>query len=106
MSSFDLIAGALFIGIWMALGVVPWLVASVLTRGHIGVVLLPLCVFAGVTGGMLVPFLGFTNTSGIWLSFVVALMLPAILVIARRFANPALALDVSPSDPKGSPEPK
>lgn len=106
MALFDLIAGALLITVWMALGVVPWLVASVLTRGHAGVVLLPLCMLAGVAGGMLVPFLGFTDVLGIWLSFASALVLPAILVAARRFASPALTLDRNQSETNTSAEPK
>jgi hypothetical protein len=102
MALFDPIVGAIFIGFWMTLGIVPWLVASILTRGSAGLALLPICMLAGAAGGMLVPFLGFTNVSGIWLSFLAAVALPGFLMAARRFANPALALDVASQEPGAS----
>jgi hypothetical protein len=86
MALFNIIFVSLFIAAWMALGLIPWVVTSVLTRGHAGMAYLPLCLLAGVAGGMLVPFLGFTGTGGIWLSMLAALLLPSILMVARRYS--------------------
>jgi hypothetical protein len=105
MPLFDIIFGAIFVGLWMALGVVPWLILSVVTRGNAGIGMLPLCMLAGVAGGMIVPFIGFTDVSGIWLSFVAAFAFPAALLAARRFAAGAIPVG-TPPETKRSPDTK
>jgi hypothetical protein len=106
MPLFDIIFGAIFIGLWMALGIVPWLTLSIATRGNAGIGMLPLCMLAGIAGGMIVPFLGFTDVSGIWFSFTAALALPAGLLTARRFAASALSLQTPAAEAKRSPDTK
>lgn len=90
MALFPLIAGSLLLATWMAIGLLPWLATSVLTRGHAGLVYLPVCMFLGVTGGLLVPFIGLTGWSGVWLSLLAALLLPATLMVARGISLGAL----------------
>ncbi len=51
-----------------------------------GLALLPLTMFAAVVGGLLVPILGATGTTGLWSSFGVALLVPTALLAIRRFA--------------------
>jgi len=98
MALFDLIVGTLFVVTWSAIGIVPWLAVSVITRGHAGMAMLPLCMLASLAGGMLVPFLGFTAASGIWLSFIAALALSSLTILARRFAGPAFAFDATAAE--------
>jgi hypothetical protein len=86
MPLFEPIFISLFVALWMTLGLIPWVVTSVLTRGHAGMVYLPLCLLAGVAGGMLVPFVGFTGVGGIWLSMTAGLLLPSMLMGARRLS--------------------
>ncbi len=90
MALFNLLFVSLFLLLWMSLGMLPWLVTSVATRGNAGMIYLPLCMLAGIAGGLLVPFIGFTGTGGIWLSLVAALVLSTLLVVARRFSMGAL----------------
>ena len=71
---------------WLVCGVVPWTVLSVVTRGSAGLPLLPLSMFAAVVAGLLVPILGATGTTGLWFSFVAALLVPGALLAIRRFA--------------------
>ena len=77
--SFQFIFLTLFIAGWAICGVFPWLVASVLTRGSAGLVFLPISMATAVLFGMLVPFLGGTGVTGIWLSFGVAVAGPSLL---------------------------
>jgi len=102
MALFDLIVGTLFVVTWSAIGIVPWLVVSVATRGHAGMAMLPLCILAALAGGMLVPFVGFTDASGIWLSFAAALALSSVTMLARRFASPALGFDGTVAETKAT----
>lgn len=87
---FDLIFVALFVSGWAVAGGLPWLVLSVATRGRAGLQYLPLCMFAGLVAGLAVPIFGLVHASGIWISFVAAVMAPALLLVARRFSLRAL----------------
>ena len=81
---------AIFLGFllagWLVCAFVPWLAVSVATRGNAGLVNLPLCLFAGVVCAVAVPLLGMTNATGLWLSFGLAALAPALLLAARRFS--------------------
>lgn len=88
---FTLIFVSLFVAAWLFLGLVPWLVLSVATRGNAGLANLPLCLFAGVVGGLAVPLFGKDDATGIWLSMVAALAVPSVLLAARRLSLGALA---------------
>ncbi len=69
---------------WLALGFVPWLLLSVITRGNAGLRYLPLSLFAGVVGGLLVPVLIRDDGLGLILSFVLALVLPTVVLAIQR----------------------
>ncbi len=81
---FDLIFLTLYVLGWLALGFVPWLVLSVITRGKAGLRYLPLSLFTGVVGGLAVPLLYRDDGLGLILSFVMALALPAIALAIQR----------------------
>jgi hypothetical protein len=80
---------SLFVVAWLVLGFVPWLVLSVATRGNAGLAALPLCLAAGVVGGLAVPLLGKDDVAGIWFSLLASLLVPSALLAARRFARGA-----------------
>lgn len=83
---FDAIFLSLFVSGWLMCGFFPWLAVSVATRGGAGLVYLPLSMFAGLVGGLAVPVLGADGKGGIWLSFLVALIVPSLLLAARRMS--------------------
>ncbi len=82
---FDLLFITFYVLGWLALGFLPWLALSVITRGNAGLRYLPLSMGAGVAGGLVVPFIR-DDGLGLILSFVVALALPTLLLAARRLA--------------------
>jgi hypothetical protein len=108
---FELIFVTLFVTAWLICGFIPWLVLSVATKGEAGLGNLPLCLFAGVVAGMAVPLLGKDDWAGIWLSFLAAAAVPAMLLGARRFATAGLRTRSTPvpsstrtvPGPKGDP---
>lgn len=83
---FTLIFLSLLIAGWLICGFVPWLALSVVTRGNAGLANLPLCLFAAVVSGLAVPLLGLTNSTGLWLSFLLAFLIPVLLLAAWRFS--------------------
>ena len=83
---FELIFISIFVVGWLILGFFPWLALSVATRGHAGLRTLPLSLFAGVIGGLAVPFLIRDDGLGLILSFVAALAVPSLLLAAQRYA--------------------
>lgn len=80
---FDALFLGLFVMGWVGAGTLAWLVGSVATRGNAGLGTLPLAAFAGVVGGLLVPFVGFTGRGGLFGSFVVAALFGAMVTFAR-----------------------
>lgn len=88
---FTLIFVSLFVAAWLLLGLAPWLVVSVATRGNAGLANLSLCMFAGLVGGLAVPLLGKDDLAGIWISMAAALVAPSFLLAARRWSVGALA---------------
>jgi hypothetical protein len=106
--SFEQIFVALFVTGWALCGLFAWLAASVLTRGHAGLVMLPASMATAVLFALLVPFLGATGVRGIWLSFVVATVAPSLLMAARRFALdiPIGARPAAPSATPGETRPR
>lgn len=91
---------SLLLSAWLILGFLPWLAFSVATRGNAGLGMLPLCLLTGVIAGLAVPLFGKDDGAGIWLSMVAALVAPALLMAARRFALPARHPGVSPAETK------
>lgn len=84
--SFELIALTVLLTGWMICGVIPWLLFSIFTRGNAGLGMLPLSMFVAVVAALAVPVLGGTGTTGLWLSFVVALVVPGVFLGIRRFS--------------------
>ncbi|MGH2628895.1 MAG: hypothetical protein ACRDHY_19830, partial [Anaerolineales bacterium] len=101
---FETIFGSLFVAGWLICGFLPWLAVSVATRGNAGLGMLPLCLFAGAVGGLGVPLLLNDGWVGVWLSFVAAVAVPALLMAVRKIAAPALTSEPSlpPSRKRGS----
>ena len=83
---FTIIFITLYVLGWLALGFAPWLVLSVITRGNAGLRYLPLCIGAGVAGGLAVPLLFRDDGLGLVLSFAVAFALPTLLLAVPRAA--------------------
>jgi hypothetical protein len=90
MTLFEVIFLGLLVAGWLVVGVVPWMAVSVATRGEAGLANLPLCLVAAVAGGLLVPLVGLTDGTGLWLSFLAALLLPSGLMLARRLSLGAI----------------
>ena len=88
---YALIFISLFVAGWLACAYLPWLVLSVATRGNAGLRYLPLCLLAGVTAGLAVPLLGLDDATGLWLSFLLAALVPSLLLVIRRVTLPAPA---------------
>lgn len=82
---------AIFLGIllagWLLCAYVPWVVLSVVTRGKAGLRTLPLALFTGLVGALAVPVLGADGWGGVWASFAVAALAPALLLAVRQFAT-------------------
>lgn len=87
--TFEAIALTLMVAGWLVCAYLPWFLFSVFTRGNAGLAMLPLSLFAGLVGALIVPVLGLRDGTGLALSFVAAALLPAGLLAARRFALPA-----------------
>lgn len=83
---FELIFVSLYLAGWLICGFLPWLAVSVATRGHAGLPMLPLCLFAGVVGGLSVPVLVRQDAAGLVLSFIAAAVVPSGLMAAQRLA--------------------
>ena len=81
---FEAIFITLYVLGWLALGFVPWLVLSVITRGNAGLRYLPLSMLTGVVGGLAVPLLIRDDGLGLILSFVAALVLPTVVLAIQR----------------------
>ena len=105
---YEIIFVGLFLAGWLVCAFIPWLVVSAITRGNAGIGMLPLCLFAGVVGALAVPFLINDGWTGVWLSFVAAVVAPAGLMAVRRLTADA-ALTPQPPLPtsreRGSVDP-
>jgi len=89
---FDAIFLGLFVGGWVVAGGMPWLVLSITTRGRAGLQYLPLCMFTGIVAGLAVPIIGLNGRTGIWVSFISALVAPSLLLAGRRFSLRGLSI--------------
>jgi len=82
---FDALFLGLLVGGWTLCGALAWLFWSAATRGDAGLLSLPLAVFASVSGGLLIPFLGLRDELGVGVSFAAGGGL-AFLVVGARVA--------------------
>lgn len=101
---FDLIFVGLFLVGWLVCAFLPWLAVSVATRGNAGIGMLPLCLFTGVVAALAVPFLVNDGWTGVWLSFLAAVVAPSALMAVRKATMvapemPAERLSDSPPSP-------
>lgn len=83
---FTLIFVSIFVAAWLFLAFIPWLAVSVFTKGHAGLLNLPLCLFTGLVAALAVPILGMDDLRGVWLSMGAAFGAPAILMTVRRLS--------------------
>ena len=67
------------LALWGTLGLVPWSVALIATRGRGALVTLPIAFAAGVGGGALVPALGAKDLLGLGISLGTAVVGGAIV---------------------------
>ncbi len=86
---FSLLFITLYVLGWLVLGFLPWLALSVGTRGHAGLLWLPLSLIAGVAGGLVVP-LFLRDGLGLVLSFAAAFALPTLLLASRPLVRERL----------------
>lgn len=99
--TFEAIFLTVFISAWVACGSIGWLVFSVATRGHAGLVLLPVCMVTGLIGGISVPLLFRDDAWGILVSLVVAVAASLVLLAAHRFSLGAIGERAAvPTTPK------
>jgi hypothetical protein len=75
----------LFLFAWCVLGLIPWTVTTVASRGRGALITLPLSIGAACAAGILVPVLGLRDSTGVVLSMLAALVASAIVsVVAYR----------------------
>ena len=82
-----------FFAVWIILGLLPWTLAAVLTRGRGALPALPLALAGAAAGGVLIPLLGLRDTLGFLLSLPAALAGGALasaagIALARRLSAP------------------
>lgn len=97
---FTLIFLGLLVAGWLICAYIPWVIASLLTRGHAGMAMLPLCLFAGLVAAVAVPLLGADGVAGLWVSFALAALTPAALLAAHRAAQSVRAAAPSATPPE------
>ena len=82
----------LFFALWCILGLLPWAVAAVLSRGRGALLALPLALAGAAASGVLVPLLGLRDALGFFISLPAALGGGALtsaagIALARRLAG-------------------
>ena len=83
----------IFLLIWATIGVIPWALAAIRSKGRGALLLLPVVIFSAVLGGIIVPLTGARGITGFWTSLFTAL--GAALVAAA--AGSALMARVLPA---------
>ncbi len=87
----------LFFAIWFVMGLIPWAIAAVLTRGRGALLALPLSLAGAAAAGVIVPLVGQRDAFGFFLSLPAALVGGALASAAGiRFAR-RLAASADPS---------
>ena len=92
-----------FFALWCLLGLLPWALAAVLTRGRGALLALPLALAGAAAGGILVPILGLRDAFGFFLSLPVALAGGALasaaaIALGRRISPPAAGSNIGRRD--------
>ena len=78
MTFWDPLALLGVLALWGVLGLVPWWLALVVSRGRSALISLPLAFVAGVAGGALVPALGGKDALGFGISLLTAFAAGAV----------------------------
>ncbi len=81
----------LFFLIWCVLGVIPWAVAAVWTRGRGALLALPLALAGAAAAGVFLPLVGWRDTTGFFLSLPAALAGSALASAAGIAASRRLS---------------
>ncbi len=81
----------IFFALWCLIGLLPWTVAAVFSRGRGALLALPLALAGASAAGVLLPLLGLRDTLGFLLSLPAALAGAALasaagLALARRLS--------------------
>lgn len=94
---------AFFFLLWCGLGLIPWSIAAVLTRGRGALLALPLALAGASAAGVLVPLIGLRDATGFFLSLPIAMVGATVgvctgIALSRRLeAARALTADAGPA---------
>ena len=88
----------LFLLVWSIVGLIPWTVAAITSRGRGSLLLLPIVILAAIAAGIIVPLTGARGVTGFWISLITAL---AGAIIAAT-AGAALIRRLHVSEPSAS----
>ncbi len=80
-----------FFAVWLVLGLLPWVVLAVLTRGRGALLGLPLALAAAAAAGVIVPLAGLRDFRGFLVSLVTALAGSALACILSFFLQRRLS---------------
>jgi uncharacterized membrane protein YeaQ/YmgE (transglycosylase-associated protein family) len=94
-----------FFLVWCVLGVIPWTVAAVMTRGRGALLGLPLALAGAAAAGVFVPLVGLRDTTGFFLSLPAALVGGAVasvagIAVSRRLSGLRDAAEVETPRPR------
>lgn len=81
-----------FLLIWATIGVIPWALAAIRTKGRGALYLLPVVILSAILGGIIVPLAGARGITGFWISLFTAL---GAALVAAATGN-ALLLRILP----------
>ena len=88
----------IFFLLWFIVGLLPWTVAAVLTRGRGALLALPLALAGAAAAGVIVPLAGQRDAAGFFISLPAALVGGALASAAGIHFARRLAASSSPSD--------
>jgi len=71
-----------FFAAWCFVGLIPWAIAAVATRGRGALAALPIALAAACAAGVAVPLIGLDNFRGFLVSLVTALLAAAVCSVA------------------------
>ena len=72
----------LFLLIWSIVGIGPWTVSAIASKGRGSLLLLPIVVLSAIAAGFIVPLTGARGLTGFWISLITALIGAIIASIA------------------------
>ncbi|MCH8815310.1 MAG: hypothetical protein IH957_09490 [Chloroflexi bacterium] len=87
-----------FLLVWSIIGLIPWTVAAIASRGRGSLLLLPIVILTAIVAGTVVPITGAKGLTGFWISLITAL----IGAIIAATAGAALVRRLHASQPISS----